>query len=108
MPGGGYLLAFCVFLFGYGTLIGWAYYGEQFLAYWLGPRVVMPYRWIYCLLIPFGAMSKVNVVWAWGDLMNGLQIFPNIIGLLALSGAVAQIARAKKGPSSAPRSSTPT
>ncbi len=37
MPGvGGYLLAFCVFLFGYGTLIGWAYYGEQFLAYWLG------------------------------------------------------------------------
>ena len=39
MPGiGGYLVAFCVFLFGYGTLIGWAYYGEQFLEYWLGPR----------------------------------------------------------------------
>ena len=53
MPGiGGYLVAFCVFLFGYGTLIGWAYYGEQFLEYWLGPRVVMPYRWVYCLLDP--------------------------------------------------------
>ena len=26
-------MAFCVFLFGYGTLIGWSYYGEQFLAY---------------------------------------------------------------------------
>ena len=37
MPGvGGYLVAFCVFLFGYGTLIGWAYYGEQFLEYILG------------------------------------------------------------------------
>ena len=94
MPGfGGYLLSFCVFLFGYGTLIGWAYYGEQFLEYWLGPRVVMPYRWIYCLLIPLGAIAKVNLVWAWGDLMNALQIFPNLIGVLALSGIAAKAAR---------------
>ena len=94
MPGiGGYLLAFCVFLFGYGTLIGWAFYGEQFLAYWLGPRVVMPYRWIYCLLIPLGAIARVNLVWAWGDLMNALQIFPNLFGVLALSGLAARAAR---------------
>ena len=92
MPLGGYLVAFCVFLFGYGTLIGWAYYGEQFLEYWLGPRVVTPYRWTYCLLIPLGAISKVNLVWAWGDLMNALQIFPNLIGVIGLSGAVAAIA----------------
>ncbi|HEY0873910.1 MAG TPA: amino acid carrier protein [Vicinamibacterales bacterium] len=96
MPGiGGYLLAFCVFLFGYGTLIGWAYYGEQFLAYWMGPKVVMPYRWIYCLLIPFGAIARVNLVWAWGDLMNALQIFPNIVGVLLLSGLAAKAAREK-------------
>ena len=94
MPGvGGYLVSFCVFLFGYGTLIGWAYYGEQFLEYWLGPRVVTPYRWIYCLLIPLGAIAKVNLVWAWGDLMNALQIFPNLIGVLGLSGLAARIAR---------------
>ena len=94
MPGfGGYLVAFSVFLFGYGTLIGWAYYGEQFLEYWLGPRVVQPYRWIYCLLIPLGAIAKVNLVWAWGDLMNALQIFPNLVGVLLLSGIVARIAR---------------
>lgn len=99
MPGiGGYLVAFCVFLFGYGTLIGWAYYGEQFLEYWLGRRVVTPYRWIYCLLIPFGAIAKVNLVWAWGDLMNALQIFPNLIGVLALSGIVARIARTREDP----------
>jgi alanine or glycine:cation symporter, AGCS family len=92
---GGWIVAFCVFLFGYTTLIGWAYYGEQFLAYLFGRAVTVPYRWIYCLLIPFGAMSKVEVVWAWGDLMNALQIFPNMIGLLALSGMVARIAREK-------------
>jgi AGCS family alanine or glycine:cation symporter len=96
MPGlGGYLVAFCVFLFGYTTLIGWAYYGEQFLEYWLGRRVVMPYRWTYCLLIPFGAIAKVNLVWAWGDLMNALQVFPNLVGVIALSGLVAKAAHAR-------------
>jgi AGCS family alanine or glycine:cation symporter len=90
---GGYIVAFCAFLFGYTTLIGWAYYGEQFFEYILGRRVTMPYRWIYCLLIPFGAVSKVATVWAWGDLMNALQVFPNLVGLLGLSAIAAKVAR---------------
>jgi len=89
---GGWIVAFCTFLFGYTTLIGWAYYGEQFFEYILGRKVTVPYRWIYCLLIPFGAVSRVEVVWAWGDLMNALQVFPNLIGVLGLSGVVAMIA----------------
>jgi alanine or glycine:cation symporter, AGCS family len=93
IPGvGGWMVAVCVFLFGYTTLIGWAYYGEQFLVYIFGPRIVVPYRWAYCLLIPLGAISRVEVVWAWGDLMNALQIFPNVAGLLGLSGLVAATA----------------
>ncbi|MEX2272205.1 MAG: amino acid carrier protein [Vicinamibacterales bacterium] len=89
---GGYIVAFCAFLFGYTTLIGWAYYGEQFLEYIFGRSVTIPYRWIYCLLIPFGAMARVEVVWAWGDFMNALQVFPNVIGLIGLSGLVAKYA----------------
>jgi len=34
-------------------------------------------------------------VWAWGDLMNALQVFPNLIGLIGLSGLVAKMARDK-------------
>ena len=89
---GGYIVAFCAFLFGYTTLIGWAYFGEQFFEYIFGRKVTTPYRWIYCLLIPFGAVSKVATVWAWGDLMNALQVFPNLIGLIGLSGIVAKAA----------------
>jgi len=89
---GGWIVAFCALLFGYTTLVGWSYYGEQFLSYLGGPRVVMPYRWIYCLLIPFGAVLRPEAVWAWGDLMNALQVFPNLIGLVALSGLVAKYA----------------
>ncbi len=93
---GGWMVAFCAFLFGYTTLIGWAYYGEQFFEYILGVGVTKPYRWIYCGLIIFGATAKVETVWAWGDLMNGLQVFPNIVGLLGLSGLVAIAARRTK------------
>jgi len=92
--GGGWVVAFCAFLFGYTTLIGWAYYGEQFLEYLFGTRVTVAYRWIYCLLIPVGAVASVETVWAWGDLMNGLQVFPNLVGVLGLSGVVAAAARA--------------
>jgi AGCS family alanine or glycine:cation symporter len=108
IPGGigGLIVVFCVFLFGYTTLIGWAFYGEEFLKYWLGQRVVMPYRWIYCLLIPFGAITRVDVVWAWGDLMNALQIFPNIVGVLGLSGLVAKIARERSTERVAPARAT--
>ena len=99
---GGWVVAFCAFMFGYTTLIGWAYYGEQFLEYILGSRVVTPYRWIYCLLIPLGAISKVSLVWAWGDLMNGLQIFPNLVGVLGLSGVVARLLREEEARAGAP------
>ena len=89
---GGWVVAFCVLLFGYTTLTGWAYYGEQFLEYLFGRRIVLPYRWVYCLLIPLGAVLAPEVVWAWGDLMNALQIFPNVIGLVGLSAIAAQYA----------------
>jgi AGCS family alanine or glycine:cation symporter len=55
----------------------------------------MPYRWFYCLLIPFGALIKVTTVWNWGDIFNGLQVFPNVIGLIGLSGIAAAYARGR-------------
>ena len=45
-----------------------------------------------------GTVTKVDLVWAWGDMMNALQVFPNIIGLLGLSGIVAKIAHDKLAP----------
>jgi AGCS family alanine or glycine:cation symporter len=49
-------------------------------------------------------MGPVNLVWAWGDLMNALQVFPNLIGVVGLSGLVAKAAneRLRLEPTSAP------
>lgn len=98
---GGWMLAVSMFLFGYTTLMGWAFFGEQFLEYLFGRWIIKPYRWIYCLLIPIGAVAKVDLVWAWGDILNGSQIFPNLIGILALSGVAAYYAK-KKSTDAAP------
>jgi AGCS family alanine or glycine:cation symporter len=54
---------------------------------------------VYCLLIPFGAIAKVDVVWAWGDILNGLQVFPNVIGIIGLSGLAARYARSRSADS---------
>jgi len=102
IPKGGWIVALCAFLFGYTTLIGWAYYGEQFLEYVFGPRVTVPYRWVYCILILFGAIGKVDLIWAWGDLMNGLQIFPNLVGVIGLSGVAAATLRRHVSPPPGP------
>jgi AGCS family alanine or glycine:cation symporter len=98
---GGWIVAFCAFLFGYTTLIGWAYYGEQFLEYVFGRRITVPYRWVYCGLIVFGAMGRVELIWAWGDLMNGLQIFPNLAGVIGLGGVAASVLRDSERPPAA-------
>jgi AGCS family alanine or glycine:cation symporter len=98
---GGWMVAISMFLFGYTVLIGWGFYGEQFFEYIFGPRIIVPYRWFYCFLIPFGAMFKVDLVWNWGDIVNGLQVFPNVIGLVALSGVAASYARSRHGKSAA-------
>ncbi len=100
---GGWMVAISIFLFGYTVLIGWAYYGEQFFEYLFGPRIIAPFRWLYCLLIPLGAVIKVDAVWNWGDICNGMQVFPNVIGLIGLSGIAAAYARTRhrsEGPSS--------
>ncbi|NOX87792.1 MAG: sodium:alanine symporter family protein [Calditrichaeota bacterium] len=91
---GGTIIAIASFLFGYTTLIGWAYYGEQCLEYIAGVKVKKPYRLIYIALLFLGANLQgqyLDIVWNVGDTANALMAFPNLIGLLFLAGVVARI-----------------
>jgi AGCS family alanine or glycine:cation symporter len=40
-------------------------------------------------------LVKVTTIWNWGDILNGLQVFPNVVGLVALSGIAAGYARSR-------------
>ncbi|HEU0265479.1 MAG TPA: sodium:alanine symporter family protein, partial [Geobacterales bacterium] len=89
-PGGfgGFIVTFGIIFFAYSTIIGWAYYGEKCLEYLLGVRWLLPYRLIYAAAVAVGAAVKLELVWNFADVMNGLMAVPNLIGLLGLSGVI--------------------
>jgi AGCS family alanine or glycine:cation symporter len=90
LPGnsGGYIVTFGIVFFAYSTIIGWAYYGEKCLEYLLGVKALFPYRILYAVMVMVGATIKLELVWNFADVMNGLMAIPNLIGLLGLSGVV--------------------
>ncbi|MGV1100101.1 alanine/glycine:cation symporter family protein [Thiovibrio sp. JS02] len=82
------LVSLATALFAYSTLIGWNYYGEKAVEYLIGPRAIAPYRVVFVSVVIIGAMMKLEFVWNFSDLMNGMMAVPNIIGLLLLSQVV--------------------
>ncbi len=90
---GGWMVAVSSFLFGYSNLVGWSYYGEVCFGYIFRSNVLKIYAWIYCGLIFLGAITEVKTVWDYADTMNGLQIFPNLIGLIVLAPQVVSATR---------------
>jgi alanine or glycine:cation symporter, AGCS family len=90
---GGGVVAAASFLFGYSTLLGWCYYGEQCLKYLFGIKVTVLYRIVFITLTFIGALVSIEIVFFIGDIANAFMAFPNLIGLLLLSGIVARITK---------------
>jgi AGCS family alanine or glycine:cation symporter len=89
LPGvGGWVVTLGLIFFAYSTILGWSYYGEKCAAYLMGERAVVPYRMIYTGFVMLGTLVSLDLVWAISDVFNGLMAFPNLIGLLLLSGIV--------------------
>ena len=75
-------------LFAYSTILGWSYYGEKAFEYIFGERKVRLYRIIFIAFVMVGAMMKLEFVWNFSDLMNGMMAIPNLIALLLLSKVI--------------------
>lgn len=92
LPGewGGWIVAVCLSMFAFSTMLGWSYYGEKSIEYLLGERFILPYRIVFIVAIFFGAIRSLDFVWGLSDVMNGLMALPNLVGLLLLSGVIAR------------------
>ena len=88
IPFGNWIILVSSLLFGYSTLIAWCFYGEQCAAFIFGDKVKKYYRWLFCALILIGANSNAENIWSLGDLLNGITVIINLIGILALSSIV--------------------
>ena len=93
LPFGGMIIIIVSALFGFTTMVGWAYYCEQSLRYIGGIRFSIPFRWIYCGLAGVGAIFQVKPLWDWADIFMGFMVFANLIALVALRGEIKKMSQ---------------
>ncbi|MGI9456899.1 MAG: alanine/glycine:cation symporter family protein, partial [Aeoliella sp.] len=82
------LLAVAVVLFAYSTMISWSYYGERCFTYLFGHQWSLAYRIAFLIAVVLGSIVTATNVLVFSDLMILSMAFPNMFGLLLLSGHV--------------------
>jgi len=85
---GGIVVIISTVLFAYSTILGWSYYGEKAFEYIFGERFIRLYRVLFIAGVMVGSMMKLEFVWNFSDLTNGLMAIPNLIALLLLSKVI--------------------
>ena len=83
-----YVLSVAVVLFAFSTMISWSYYGERCWAFLFGDGSSMIYRIIFLTFTFAGSLITAQNVLDFGDLMILGMAFPNLLGVVLLSGKV--------------------
>ncbi|MCS7052951.1 MAG: amino acid carrier protein [Ignavibacterium sp.] len=87
------IVTLCVLLFAISTAISWSYYGERASNYLFGKRATLPYKWVYIVFVFIGAIAELEAIWAFGDAALGFMTFPNLIGIILLSGTLKKLTK---------------
>ena len=110
IPGvGGHVVTIALAVFAFTTMLGWSFYGEKCVAYLFGVKSILPFRILWCLAAPIGAMANLGFIWLLADTLNALMAIPNLIALILLSPVVFQVTReffASDGASEEPAATT--
>ena len=91
-------------LFAFTTILGWSYFGEKCWEFMVGTKAIMPFRIIWVLAVPFGAIAQLDFAWLLADTLNGLMALPNLLSLLLLSPIVVKLTRDHFNPNIVERS----
>jgi AGCS family alanine or glycine:cation symporter len=78
-------------VFAFTTLLGWSLYSERCTQYLFGDKALLPFRIVWVLVVPVGAIVGLDLVWALADIMNILMAVPNLIALLLLAPVVVRL-----------------
>ncbi len=90
---GGSLVTWSLVLFGFTTILGYAYYAEKCIEYLVGEGWIVYYRVLFTCVAMAGAVLHLDIVWLFSDITNGLMVYPNLIGLIGLSNIVIEEAK---------------
>jgi AGCS family alanine or glycine:cation symporter len=87
------LIAICITMFAFSTLLSWSLYGGRCMEFLFGIRGMLVYQAIYVVFVVIGARTRLDIVWNLASGMNGLMAVPNLIALLVLSPIVINLTR---------------
>jgi AGCS family alanine or glycine:cation symporter len=82
------VLSLIAVLFAFSTMISWSYYGEQCWVRLFGVRTILAYKGLFLLFVWLGAIFTANAVIDFGDAMVLGMAFPNMFGVVVLSGRI--------------------
>ncbi|MBN2476787.1 MAG: alanine:cation symporter family protein [Pirellulales bacterium] len=83
-----YVLTLAVVLFAYSTLISWSYYGERCWSHLFGRKTAMVYKALFLTFVMLGSIVTARHIIDFSDLMILSMAFPNILGVMLLSGKI--------------------
>lgn len=85
---GEYVVIIALILFGFTTILAWAYCAEKAIAYLWGPHLAQRFNYLYILLIPAGTLMHVNLIWTLADVCITGMLMVNLIAIAFLSKEV--------------------
>lgn len=89
---GSYFIAVSILLFAFTSIIANYYYGESNIKYIFNDeRMILIYRLLVFVMVIFGSVSSVTIVWDLADLTMGLMAIINLISILLLSKIALQV-----------------
>ncbi|SFG44406.1 alanine/glycine:cation symporter family protein [Oribacterium sp. WCC10] len=87
------IIASCITLFAFSTLLSWSLYGVRCMEFIFGTKAIIVYQAIYVMFVVVGATVQLSLVWEIADTANGLMAVPNLIAVLVLSPKVVKLTK---------------
>ncbi|ABV89045.1 alanine/glycine:cation symporter family protein [Shewanella pealeana] len=92
-PMGNYVVAIALSIFAFTTILGWSFYCEKCVQFLFGIKAIKPFRILWTIVVPLGAVSSLEFIWLLADTLNAMMAIPNLIALALLSPVVFALTR---------------
>lgn len=79
-----YIIGISMMLFAFSSILAQWYFGSVTLTYLFNSKVASYFKYVFVLLTIIGSISSLKSVWLIQDILLGIMIIPNLIGILLL------------------------
>ena len=80
-----YIIGVSMVLFSFSSILAQWYFGNITLTYLFNSKIAKKFIFIFSSLVIIGSLSSLKTVWLLQDIILGIMIIPNLIGIVLLS-----------------------